>query len=171
MIKLLKLWILASAACVSAGWILSALHQLNLPGYAACFFVFALGLAVSCQRGRRAARADGARCGAKGARWNLRRFLRPLPLLFLLTAALAIVGGAVHAPNNFDALNYRFPRVLHWWAASGWHWISTPNVRMNLSATGFEWLMMPIFVVTRSDRFFFLINIVSYLLLPGLVFL
>ena len=112
----------------------------------------------------------GRQGGAKWARWNLRRFRRPLPLLFLLTAALAIVGGAVHAPNNCDALNYRFPRVLHWWAASGWHWISTPNMRMNLSGTGFEWLMMPIFVVTHSDRFFFLINIVCYLLLPGLIF-
>jgi len=109
--------------------------------------------------------------GAKPARWNLPRFRRPLPLLFLLTAALAIAGGAVHAPNNYDALTYRFPRMLHWWAASGWHWIVTPNDRMNLSGTAFEWLMMPVFTVTHSDRFFFLINIVSYLLLPSLVFL
>ena len=42
---------------------------------------------------------------------------------------------------------------------------------MNLSGTAFEWLMMPVFMVTHSDRFFFLINIVSYLLLPSLVFL
>jgi len=33
-----------------------------------------------------------------------------------------------------------------------------------------EWLMMPIFTFTRSDRFFFLINIISFALLPGLVF-
>jgi len=30
--------------------------------------------------------------------------------------------------------------------------------------------MMPIFLLTHSDRFFFLINIASYLLLPSLVF-
>ena len=86
-------------------------------------------------------------------------------------AALAALGGALHAPNNYDGLTYRFPRMLHWWAACGWHWIPTPNARINLSGTNFEWLMMPIFIVTHSDRFFFLINIAAYLLLPSLVFL
>jgi hypothetical protein len=171
MIKLIKLWILGSAACVSAGWILSALHQINLTGYAVFFFVLGTGLAVACKRPRREDRAACARIGAKWAARILRRFRRPLPLLFFLTAAMAIAGGALHAPNNYDALTYRFPRVLHWWAASGWHWIATPNERMNLSGTGFEWLMMPLFAATHCDRFFFLINIVSYLLLPSLVFL
>jgi hypothetical protein len=163
MIKFIKLWILASAACVAAGWILSALHELNLGGYAVFFFVFVAGLAAVWWR------REGC-AGTKWGRWNWHRFQRPLPLLFLLTAILAAVGGAVHAPNNYDALTYRFPRVLHWWGASGWHWIATPNERMNLSGTAFEWLMMPLFVVTHSDRLFFLINIVAYLLLPGLVF-
>ena len=88
-----------------------------------------------------------------------------------MTAGLAAVGGALHAPNNYDALTYRMPRMLHWWAASGWHWIATPNERMNLSGTGFEWIMMPIFIVTHSDRLFFLINIAAYFLLPSLIFL
>jgi len=171
MINLVKLWILGSTACVAAGWILSALHQLNLAGYAVFFFLFMAGLAVEYGRRRREGRATGAMAGAKPARWNLSRFRRPLPLLFLLTAILAAVGGALHAPNNYDALTYRFPRVLHWWAASGWHWVFAPSVRTNVSGTGFEWLMMPVFMVTHSDRFFFLINIVSYLLLPSLVFL
>ena len=128
MINLVKLWVLGSAACVAAGWILSALHQLNLAGYAVFFFLFVAGLAVEYRRRRREGRATGAMAGAKPARWNLPRFRRPLPLLFLLTAALAIAGGALHAPNNYDALTYRFPRMLHWWAASGWHWIATPNI-------------------------------------------
>ena len=170
MTKVTKLWILGSAACVSAGWILSALHQINLAGYAVFFLVLATGLAVEYKRPRREDRAACARTGAKWAPRILRRFRRPLPLLFLLTAVLAALGGALYAPNNYDALTYRFPRMLHWWAASGWHWIATPNGRMNLSGTAFEWLMMPLFVVTHSDRFFFLINIVSYLLLPSLVF-
>jgi len=167
MIKLVKLWILGSAACVAAGWVLSVLHQLNLAGYAVFFFIFAAGLAVLCRRWRR---ADGAKTGVKRARWNLRRFRRPLPLVFLLTAILATFGGALHAPNNYDALTYRFPRILHWLAASGWHWIATVNDRMNLSGTAFEWLMTPLFVLTHSDRFFFLINIAAFLLLPSLVF-
>jgi len=174
MIRLIKLWILGSAACVSAGWILSLLHQVNLAGYVVFFLALTVVLAVEYQVARRASRAACAACvsaGANGARRILRRFRRPLPLLFFLTALLALAGGAVHAPNNYDALTYRFPRMLHWWAASGWHWIATPNSRMNLAGTGFEWLMMPLFVLTHSDRLFFLINIIAYLLLPGLVFL
>ncbi|MGP8200402.1 MAG: hypothetical protein ACLQU4_12975 [Limisphaerales bacterium] len=174
MIRLIKLWILGSAACVSAGWILSFLHQVNLAGYVVFFLALAVVLAVEYQVPRRASRAACAACaaaGAKGARRILRLFRRLLPLLFFLTAILALAGGAVHAPNNYDALTYRFPRMLHWWAASGWHWIATPNDRMNLAGTGFEWLMMPLFVLTHSDRLFFLINIIAYLLLPGLVFL
>jgi hypothetical protein len=170
MIKLTKLWILASAACVSAGWILSALHQLNLAGYAVFFFVFAAGLAVVCARRRRGTGVSRTMVRAKWVRRSLRRFRRPLPLLFFLTATLAFAGGVAHAPNNYDALTYRFPRVLHWWSAGGWHWIATPNERMNLSGTAFEWLMMPLFVVTHSDRLFFLINTAAYVLLPGLVF-
>jgi hypothetical protein len=157
-----KYWIAGSAACVAAGWILSALHELNRAGYAVFLLVLAAGWAAAS--GRKAAKA-------KWARWNPRRFRRPLPLLYLLTAALAFFGGALYAPNNYDALAYRFPRVLHWWADSGWHWIATPVERMNLSGTGFEWLMMPLLVLTHSDRFFFLLNVIPYLLLPGLVFL
>jgi hypothetical protein len=170
MIRFIKLWILGSAACVSAGWILSLLHQVNLAGYAVFFAMVAAGLAVIWTRRRREGPARPARARAKWRRLNARRFRRPLPLLYLLTAVLTVVGGATHAPNNYDALTYRFSRLLHWWGAGGWHWITTPNERMNLSGTNFEWLMMPSFVLTHSDRFFFLINAVAYLLLPTLVF-
>lgn len=163
MINLVKLWILASAACVATGWILSAFHELNLAGYAVCFAIFAAGLFFICRRKRRTG-------PVLALRWKPRRFRRPLPLIFLLTAILAAIGGAVHAPNNYDAMTYRFPRVLHWWAASGWHWIATPIDRLNLSGTGFEWLMMPLFVLTHGDRLFFLINVAAYFLLPGLIF-
>jgi len=168
MIRFIKLWILGSAACVSAGWILSALHELNAAGYAVYFFILTLGLAALWLRRRKQGFAWG---GAKWARWNPWRRRQPMPLLFLLTAVVAVIGGAVHAPNNYDALTYRFPRLLHWCGAGGWRWIATPNERMNLSGTDFEWLMTPVFVLTHSDRLFFLINIVAYLLLPGLVFM
>jgi hypothetical protein len=87
-----------------------------------------------------------------------------------VTASLALLGGLLYAPNNYDYLTYRFPRLLHWLAQGRWHWIVTNDERMNLSATGFEWLMAPLFVFTRSDRLFFLVNAVSFVLLPGLVF-
>src|ERR1700743_1166671 len=118
MVKLTKLWILGSAAYVSAGWILSAFHQLDLTGYAVYLSLWiAAALVVSKIRRPPPLQFPQAH------RWlNSRRFRRPLPLIFLLTAVLAAVGGAVHAPNNYDALTYRFPRMLHWWHESAWHW-------------------------------------------------
>lgn len=104
------------------------------------------------------------------ARARLSRFRRALPLLFLLYALLALVGGALYTPNNYDALTYRLPRVLHWLADGQWHWIDSNVTRMNMSATGFEWLMAPLVALTGSDRLLFLINVTAYLLLPGLLF-
>ncbi|HWB58127.1 MAG TPA: hypothetical protein VG733_01485, partial [Chthoniobacteraceae bacterium] len=65
---------------------------------------------------------------------------------------------------------YRLPRVLHWLSANRWHWIDTVNHRMNYSGTGFEWLMAPLVVFTRSDRGLFLLNYVPWLLMPGAAF-
>jgi hypothetical protein len=66
------------------------------------------------------------------------------PLLLLLYAALALLGGALYAPANVDALTYRLPRVLYWLAEQRWHWIATNDPRMNISPSGFEWLMAPV---------------------------
>jgi hypothetical protein len=93
-----------------------------------------------------------------------------LPLLFFLYAALAFLGGALYAPANYDALTYRLPRVLHWLAENRWHWIVTNNERMNLAASGFEWLMAPLVALARSDRPLFLINVIAYLLMPGMIY-
>jgi hypothetical protein len=99
-----------------------------------------------------------------------RRFCRPFPLAFLILAVMAFLGGAIYAPNNFDGLTYRIPRVLHWLAAGHWQWIHTPDPRMNTRVSGFEWLTAPLLVLTRSDRLLFLPNIISFFLLPALVF-
>jgi peptidoglycan/LPS O-acetylase OafA/YrhL len=99
-----------------------------------------------------------------------RRFRRLLPALFLVTALLAGLGGALYAPNNIDALAYRFPRVLHWLSAEGWHWVASPTMQVNYSGTVYEWLMTPLYLFTRRDRLFFLIDWISYLFLPGLIF-
>ena len=116
----IKLWILGSAACVAAGWILSALHALNLFGYIVGFLLLAAGFRMWLWR-----ESGRGLDWRKEARRFCRPLRRPLPLIFMLTALLAALGGALYAPNNYDALTYRFPRVLHWWAASGWHWIAT----------------------------------------------
>ena len=92
------------------------------------------------------------------------------PKIWLLLAVFALVGGIAHAPNNYDYLNYRFPRVLSWCSNQHWQWITTVDPRQNASATGFEWLMVPLFIAFKTDRLFFLINFISYLLLPGVLF-
>ncbi len=163
----LKAWIGATAVCIVAGWGLSAIGQLNAVGYlitalvcAGVLFLRASQTKIEILRLIRNAFSLP----------RLRRFRKPLPLLFLSIAAMAFLGGAIHPPNNYDALTYRFPRVLHWAALNHWGWIATPNFRMNISAANFEWLMTPLYLLTKSDRLFFLINFVPFLFLPGLIF-
>jgi len=83
---------------------------------------------------------------------------------------MAFLGGALYAPTNYDALAYRVPRVLHWLDAGQWHWIHTIFPRVNASSCGIEWVSAPLMALFKSDRLLFLINFVSFLLLPGLIF-
>ena len=39
---------------------------------------------------------------------------------------------------------------------------------MNISACGMEWLSAPLILFSHTDRLLFLINWISYLMLPGL---
>jgi hypothetical protein len=41
---------------------------------------------------------------------------------------------------------------------------------MNVVGCGFEWLSAPLILFTRTDQWIFLLNMVSYLMLPGLIF-
>lgn len=161
---LLLLWVWLCAYLNCAGWGLSALHQLRLGGYALALF---LGLVALL-----AWRANSSKCILPRVSLQQlhRRFRRLLPAAFLGLAVVAIAGGVFHAPNNLDELTYRFPRILHWLAEGHWHWIHTPDARMNDRASGFEWLTAPLFALTRSDRLFFLPNAVSFLFLPGLIY-
>ncbi len=156
-------WLLFCAFCTGAGWILSWLHALDAAGYSAAF---ALGLAVVLLLWRcvRVHLAD----------WRLwqrrRRFRRLFPLAFLVLTVMAVLGGILYSPVNYDGLAYRTPRLLHWLAAGRWHWIHTEFTRLNTRAPGFEWVSAPFIVFTRTDRLLFLINAASFLLLPGLIF-
>jgi len=164
-LHLAAVWVLVSSWSVAVGWVLSLFQSLDVFGYAVCLvltigaaFIFLLKSSV---------------CWPV-LRWDiralLRRFRRPLPAIFLIILLLALIGGSIYPPNNYDYLTYRFSRILHWWSQQRWHWITSNNDRLNFSGTGMEWLMMPIFAFTRSDRFFFLINIVSFAFVPGLTF-
>lgn len=159
---ILWIWICAYLNC--AGWALSALHQMNAAGYATTLGLGAVALfawgkkylpphSPAVQRGKYA-----------------RRFQKLLPMVFFVLAAMVFIGGALYAPNNYDALTYRIPRVLHWLDKGEWHWIDSPTPRMNTRAIGFEWLMAPLLVLTRTTRFIFLLNFISFLFLPGLLF-
>jgi hypothetical protein len=160
---------LLSSLAAGGGWLLSALHQLNAGGYAALLLLAMVAAGVWWKN-----RAAGSRPKilpfSQRRRKLARRFRWLFPFAFLLLALLAVAGGVWHAPNNYDALSYRVPRVLHWLAAGQWHWIHTDSLRLNAWACGFEWLAAPLLAFTKSDRWLFLINAVSFLLLPGLVF-
>ena len=161
---MLTAWIVFSALCSCAGWILSALHQLNAAGYAVVFLVSLAAVWML----RRRLFPEGLRGWV--FRKARRRFRRPFPLAFLILALLAILGGVIHAPSNYDALAYRVPRVLHWLAEGQWHWIHTDFQRLNTRACGIEWLSAPLIAFTQTDRWLFTVNAVSFCLLPGLVF-
>jgi len=162
----LALWILVSTWASLSGWILSAFGSLNLPGeiFSLAMFVGFLVLYRSQLLGRH-----------RPMMWRKfhSRFIRSryfAPKLWLILTIIACVGGIVYTPNNYDYLTYRFPRVLYWTWDQGWYWVPTRNERINFSGPGFEWLMVPLFIIFKTDRLFFLINIISYLLLPQVVF-
>jgi len=160
-----KIWIWVSVFASLAGWTLSAFGFLNRIGYVVLGVV---GLVVFIEM-----RARGAfDSRSRPWRWHkLRhRFGRPFPLMFAALAVLILVSGAIYPPTNHTGLSYRIPRVLHWLQAEGWHWIYTPNPRLNTRACGIEWLTAPLLLFTKSDRGIFLLNFFSFLLLPGLIF-
>ncbi len=157
-------WIFGCAYLNCAGWALSGLHQLNAGGYAV---VITLGLGAVLVWSRLTGAA--LRPEICWSKWR-RRFRRGFPLAFLVLAAMALIGGATHPANNYDTLAYRTPRVLHWLAAGQWHWIHTDFERLNTRTAGIEWLTAPQFVFFHTDRLVFLINIISFLLLPGRFF-
>ncbi len=162
--SVVELWIWLCAYLNCAGWVLSACHALNQAGYAV---VFCISLGAWWLRSKK----NGVSILPKFPLQKFqRRFRRSFPLAFLVLAALAFLGGALHPANNYDALAYRTPRVLHWLAAGQWHWLHTDFQRLNTRTAGFEWLTAPQFIFFRTDRLVFLINIVSFLLLPGRFF-
>jgi hypothetical protein len=159
------MWVLVSSWSVAAGWMLSLFHSLDVVGYIVSLTLTLVAMLIFLRR--------------SGANWPIlrwsatalfRRFRRPLPAVFATIFVLALIGGSIYPPNNFDYLTYRFSRILHWWSQHGWHWIASNNNRLNISGTGMEWLMTPVFTLTHKDRFFFLINIISFAFLPGLTF-
>lgn len=166
MFTVLRVWIVLSVVLVSAGWVLSALQQLNRTGYGVVFFLSAAGFCFWQWQSRWRPRINPVRLFQKFRK----RFIRPAPMLFLILSAGTFAGGALHPSVNGDSYAYRIPRVLHWLGAEQWHWIHTGDLRMNIAGCGFEWLAAPLILFTHSYQSIFLINWISFLLLPGLIF-
>lgn len=150
------------------GWILSGLHALNALGYTFCLMLLVISAGSILRLGRFGGTTLLA-CRQKLSRWR-RRVLHPLPALWLLAFLLAFASGLVFEPRNYDFLTYRLSRILHWWAEGRWHWITTNNDRMNISGPGFEWVLAPFVILTHSARPAALINLLSFGLMPGLLF-
>jgi hypothetical protein len=157
-------WVVVCALLSCAGWILSAVGQLNVLGYLVILPLMAALVFLLCRA------AAIKQFQAPSFHRQKRRFRRAFPFAFLVLATLTFLGGALYAPTNYDALAYRVPRVLHWLAAGHWHWIHTSFNRLNTRACGVEWLLAPLIAFTKSDRLLFLTNTGSFLLLPGLFF-
>lgn len=156
----IAVWVLICTLLNAAGWILSALGQLNFLGYSVVLVLSGAATGWWWCRAQPQFRIGFRRC----------RFRRVFPLAFAVVAALAILGGVLHAPSNYDGLAYRTPRVLHWLAAGHWHWVYSDFPRLNPRPCGWEWVTSPLILFTGTDRLLFLINAVSFLLLPSLTF-
>ena len=154
-----RLIVLYCAWSVGTGLLLSGFKALDQTGVAVSFvgFVFA-SLALWF-------------ASPPLLRYRPRRYHRILPAAFLLILCLSFLGGILHPPNNYDFFTYRYPRLLHWIAGHSWHWTGSFNRRMDFAGTGMEWGMLPLWVIGRGDRLFFLPNILMYACLPALTFL
>ena len=166
MLFLVTIWILLSALLVGAGWILSIFHELNRVGYGMVFALAVFMFFFWVRRMKLRSRNNFAQFFKKFRR----RFKRPAPLIFLALALLSLIAGLLYVPADGDSNAYRIPRVLQWLGAGQWDWIHTSDVRMNIAGCGFEWLAAPLILFTHSFRSVFLINWISFLLLPGLIF-
>jgi hypothetical protein len=165
LLSAVKLWIWLSVLASAAGWGLSALGQLNRTGY----LVFFAGGLLFLWLGRESI-GLGQLAGRPGWKKIRRRFRRPLPVVFAAMAFLIFLGSTIHPPSTHTAYTYHIPRILHWLVDGQWNWIHTPDCRMNSHACGMEWMMTPMLLFTKSDRGLFLLNLISFIFLPGLIF-
>jgi hypothetical protein len=167
MVTAVAIWVWFCTYLTCVGWALSAIHELNARGYAIALLVWFVGLAIWKIK-RPPATTPASLHGVFGKMFC--RFRRPFPLAFLILSAMSFIGGLIYGPSNYDTLAYRIPRVLHWLAENRWHWIHTDFVRLNIHSVGIEWLYAPVIALLKTDRPLFLIQAISFALLPGMVF-
>jgi hypothetical protein len=180
--QFLSICIRLASAAVILGWGLSAVGQLNLRGYLLAGIPAVVAVAFFSRRRERGSFRHfnlrawlesplKRRVRARGLQvvrgWKSRRLL---PMIFWLTFGLIVLGSVLHAPNNFDGLSYRMPKVLYWLDRQGWHWIDAPLEVINYTLPNYEWLTVPCFLVTGGFHSTVVINWIAFLLLPPLFF-
>lgn len=144
----------------AAGWILSGLKRLNAAGYIAALTVIVMVLYFVFRNSPKK---------INSIRFK-HRFKQPFAAGFLILTIVTTLGGVLYAPVFFDGLAYRTPRVLSWLSEGHWWWMPDYRGWLNTRAVAFEWVTAPILALFKTDRFLFIINIISFLLLPGLTF-
>jgi hypothetical protein len=165
-ILVLQCWILLCSSLSFAGWFLSIFRALNLTGY----LLFYLGLGILFFFfARRDFQWEKVRWRSEVKKLRA-RFRRLAPALYGCMLVLSILGGVLYDPINGDAQAYRIPRVFHWLAENRWHWIHTADPRLNVVSPGVEWLWAPGFFVIKGQRWLFLYNVLSFMILPGLIY-
>ena len=166
--RLAGLWLLWAVWCQWCGLGLSAGNWLTGYGYLAVLPVL-LGAGWWWLKTTTAGENKSS-CYSPLKKWQ-RRFFRPLPFFYLVIVALSLAAALMISPPwSFDATSYRLPRVLYWWTAHHWYWIGTLDNRLDFSSCGYEWQMLPVLLLTRTDGLIFLLSWLPFLLLPGLAF-
>lgn len=159
-----RLYIWWSAVFVASGWLLSWAGLLNRAGYVLAVLVGATGSVWLWKQNRRRG-TSRPMMALSWARWK-----RFLPMSYAVLLLLVVVSACLYAPNSYDGLSYRIPRLLNWFSEGQWHWIQTADVRMNTRVAGTEWIWAPLIQFLRTDRWLFLPNLLAFVLLPGLTF-
>lgn len=165
-LRLAGCWIIWSAWCSVSGWFLSIVHELDGLGY-----IILLPALIGCLWRWITLTTPARSPVSNPVEKIIRRLRRPAALIYLAIVLLSLAAGALYEPWSIDAVSYRLPRILYWWQTHHWYWIGTLDHRLDYSSTGFEWQMLPVIMLTHTDRLLFLLNWLPYLLMPGLTFL
>ena len=80
--------------------------------------------------------------------------------LFVWFATLLVIA-LVAAPNNYDSMTYHLPRVMHWAENHSVAFFPTQVTRQNGYPPFAEWTLLHMFLLTRSDRIFNLLQLLS----------
>ena len=164
--SLLSVGIRLAGLAVVVGWGLSACGQLDLRGYLLAGIPGAVAVVLLSCAGR-PWRRGVCHCRRIVVWWKRPRLL---PLLYIATFALVVLGSIIHEPNNFDGLSYRAAKVLFWLRAHHWEWIHSPYSPINHTLPNYEWLTVPMFLATGGFHTTVVINWIAYLLIPPLFF-